>query len=100
MAKRSQEQTCKHDPAAPQQNIAKTNPIVSVTLDEVTQKYIDDARRESEQMIEAECARIRRAIASTFDLKIEAVVQLFIRAQKLEGNWRLSEDGKYITKEE
>lgn len=60
----------------------------SVELDSVTAAYLSDLDGE-----------LRRTQQATI-LQMNAAIQIFIRQHKLEGNWRLTPDGKRIERAE
>jgi hypothetical protein len=64
----------------------------TVQLDEATVSMLAD--------LDAEKIKAIQQAALPYNLQAHAVVQVFMRQQKLEGNWKLSKDNKSITSED
>lgn len=66
-----------------------------VALDEVTIAFLQDVRTECEK----KQREILSEMAVPFINQEQAALQLFIRRNKLEGSWRLTQDGNSLVKE-
>lgn len=79
----------------PQGLINGVDKPTTVTLDETTAEFIRDVAKESEQK-QREAASLA---AMPYLNQQQAALQLFIRREKLEGNWQLQDDGVTLRRE-